>query len=83
MTQFSGRNVLITGGASGIGRLMALQIAREAGRTVIWDIDAARLEKVFTEIKAAGAVIHMYRCDVSNRAEVYARAVGSIARAAG
>ncbi|MBX3646801.1 MAG: SDR family NAD(P)-dependent oxidoreductase, partial [Rhodocyclaceae bacterium] len=46
MTDFRDRRVLITGAASGIGRLMALRIAARGGRVVLWDLDEAHLAAV-------------------------------------
>ncbi len=43
MTDFRDRRVLITGAASGIGRLMALRIAEKGGRLILWDLDEAHL----------------------------------------
>ncbi|MBM6698890.1 SDR family oxidoreductase [Bifidobacterium pullorum subsp. saeculare] len=36
---FEGASVVVTGAGSGIGRLMALRVAREGGRVAVWDID--------------------------------------------
>ena len=36
--------VIITGGASGIGRVSALRFAAEGATVIIWDIDAAKAE---------------------------------------
>jgi NAD(P)-dependent dehydrogenase (short-subunit alcohol dehydrogenase family) len=36
--------VLVTGGASGIGRLMALGFAQRAKAVVLWDVDEKGLE---------------------------------------
>ena len=50
VTEIRGKTIVITGGASGIGRLVALKLARLGGRVVIWDIDAARLDRVVAEL---------------------------------
>lgn len=72
MTVIDGRTILITGAASGIGRLMALKMARLGGRIVVWDINAQNLEKLAGELKLASSKAHAtYVCDVSNRAQVY------------
>ncbi len=56
MTRFSlnDSTVLIAGGGSGIGRLMALECARHGARIVIWDLDAANGRAVAAELRAAG-----------------------------
>lgn len=46
--------VIITGGASGIGRVSALRFAAEGSKVVIWDIDKAKAEATLGEIEAAG-----------------------------
>ena len=46
--------VIITGGASGIGRVSARRFAAEGARVVIWDIDAVKAEVTRTEIEAGG-----------------------------
>ena len=46
--------VIITGGASGIGRVSARRFAAEGARVVIWDIDAVKAEVTRTEIEADG-----------------------------
>ncbi len=72
MSQISGANVLITGAGSGIGRLIALKIARLGGNVIAWDIHQANLDRVLDEFKAAsGRSHHGYLCDVSDRARVY------------
>jgi all-trans-retinol dehydrogenase (NAD+) len=71
MTTIANRNVLITGGASGIGRLMALRIARLGGTPILWDIDQQSLEQTVAEVQQqTGRPAHGYRCDVSDRHQV-------------
>jgi short-subunit dehydrogenase len=73
MTEIARKNILITGGASGIGRQMALKMAKEGGNLILWDINEANLEKVKREIQdATGREAHGYLCDVSDREQVYA-----------
>jgi all-trans-retinol dehydrogenase (NAD+) len=75
MTALHNKHVLVTGGASGIGRLVALGSARVGASVTIWDLDAQGAEKVALEATEAGAAsAHAFACDVSDRAQVYARA---------
>ncbi|WP_405219626.1 SDR family oxidoreductase [Agrococcus sp. Ld7] len=46
--------LVITGGASGIGRLLALAAARKGARVVIWDRDEISARRVATEVSEAG-----------------------------
>jgi all-trans-retinol dehydrogenase (NAD+) len=71
MTQIPGRHVLVTGGASGIGRLVALRMAALGGRVSVWDIRREALDAVAAELRQAGSEpAHGFVCDVSRRAEV-------------
>lgn len=50
----AGTTVVITGGGSGIGRLVALGAARKGAHVVIWDRDEAGARRVASEADAAG-----------------------------
>lgn len=70
-----GRSVLITGGGSGIGRLMALGAARRgADRIVLWDLDADAGARVADEVRALGARAEAAAVDVTDTAAVAAAA---------
>ncbi len=72
MTSLAGRNVLITGGASGIGRLIALKTAARGGNPVLWDISAENLDRVLQELRElTQRPAHGYICDVSDHHAVY------------
>ncbi len=71
MTDIAGKVVVVTGGDGGLGRSMAVELARLGGRVVIYDLDRADIEKVVAEIRAMGGEAHGYVCDVSNRRMVY------------
>jgi all-trans-retinol dehydrogenase (NAD+) len=76
MTELAGRSALITGGASGIGRLLATELGKRDARLTLWDIDEAGIEDAVEEIRrTTGASCSGYVCDVSDR-----RAVDTVAR---
>ncbi|MDR1930221.1 MAG: SDR family oxidoreductase [Treponema sp.] len=66
--------VLITGGASGIGKLMAFDFAGRGGRVFVWDINQGQLEQLEKEAKGRGLSITGMICDVSDKEEVYKNA---------
>eukprot|EP01135_Chromosphaera_perkinsii_P010458 Nk52_evm21s2133 gene=Nk52_evmTU21s2133 len=70
----AGEIVLITGGASGIGRLMALEFAKKGSILVIVDIQEEAMKSVAFEIQAIGAKCSWYVCDLSDRNSIYATA---------
>ena len=74
MTTISNKHVLITGGASGLGRLLALRCAELGATVTIWDLDAAGAQAVVAEARAGGGTIRAFACDVGDRELVYARA---------
>jgi all-trans-retinol dehydrogenase (NAD+) len=75
MSYFSGKRILITGVGSGLGRRMALQMARKGGHIIGWDYQAGALESVMAELKRVGGHNHIgYICDVSGNAAVSAAA---------
>ena len=64
--KFNEKIVLITGGASGIGRIMGeLALKKGASALVIWDINQANIDATISEMKAFGKVVG-YRVDVSD-----------------
>jgi all-trans-retinol dehydrogenase (NAD+) len=71
MGSFAKKTTLITGGASGIGRLMAHKMAAGGSHIIIWDIAEANLAQVSREISAAGLQVSAFACDVSDREMVY------------
>jgi all-trans-retinol dehydrogenase (NAD+) len=75
MSRFESSRTLITGGAAGIGRLLALEAARRGAEVVLWDIAKDALERTVAEVAALGRrPAHGYCCDVGDRAQVYAMA---------
>lgn len=80
---FPGSVVLITGGASGVGRLLALGSARRGARAVvIWDIDEAGAQ-VAEEITTAGTEAHFSRVDLTDGEDVGRAAEETLAQVPG
>ena len=53
---FKNRTVLITGGASGIGKIMGRLVLQKGASLIIWDIDKNNLDLTLTEFSALGNV---------------------------
>lgn len=65
MTDVHGELVVITGGASGIGLSLALELARRGAVPVLWDRDASALDRALELLAApARGQARGYLCDV-------------------
>ncbi|MGB9034880.1 MAG: SDR family oxidoreductase [Paeniglutamicibacter sp.] len=62
----AGSTVLITGAAMGMGKMYAqLAVRDHASHVILWDINAAELERTAAELRAGGSQIHTMVVDVS------------------
>ena len=66
----SGKTAVITGSGSGIGRAIALRLARHGARVEVLDIDGKQAEDTAAQIEHAGGVAHATVCDVAKQADV-------------
>ncbi len=72
-TPVRGAVVLVTGAASGIGALVAVQAAHRGARAVVlWDRDLPAAQDVATRVQAAGATCLAQRVDLRDAQEVEA-----------
>ncbi len=69
MKDLKGKIVLITGGASGIGKIMARLMLERKAKVVIWDIDQASIDATISDFSNQGAVFG-FKVDVSNAEQV-------------
>ena len=76
MLKLAGRTAVVTGAAGGIGRGIALALARRGCHVALADIDEAALARTAAEIagqeSARSPRVSHYRLDVANRAAVAA-----------
>lgn len=70
MGQLAGMNAVVTGGAAGLGRAIALAFAAEGARVGLLDVDRRGAQAVADDAGAGRVEIH--ECDVSRREEVRA-----------
>ena len=64
------RVAIITGGAKGIGKAIALTLVREGAKVALVDVDKERLETLKNEIEAKGGVTIAISCDITKSSEV-------------
>ncbi|NTW50789.1 MAG: SDR family NAD(P)-dependent oxidoreductase, partial [Chlorobiales bacterium] len=74
MSDFRGKNILITGSASGIGRLMAERFASEGAHVILWDVNTNALNTFRDELTSKGQKASAYTCNLTDRAAIYATA---------
>jgi len=67
---FSGKTALVTGGAAGIGRVIALAFARQGASVVVGDINLAGAEETVRRIEALGGTGSSRLADVASEEDV-------------
>ncbi len=74
MDMLTAHTAVITGAANGLGRELALALARRGWRIGLADIEAEEAEKTLRGVEEAGGSGEVYRCDVRDREQVQAMA---------
>src|SRR5438094_10011002 len=77
--RFRDQVALVVGAAQGIGRAIALRLAREGALVVIADIDRRMLRKTEQEITDCGGTVATIACDVRSELRVN-RMIGTVIR---
>ncbi len=81
--QFEGRSAIVTGGTRGIGKAIALELARRGASVAFnYSKSADEAEKLSAEIVGLGAKVYVAQCDVANTAAA-AEFVGQVKEAFG
>lgn len=72
MENLENKVALVTGAGQGIGRAIALRLARDGADIAIVDLNDEKVQAVSEEVQALGRKATTYKADVSRRDEVYA-----------
>jgi NADP-dependent 3-hydroxy acid dehydrogenase YdfG len=79
MNSFEGKVAVITGAGSGIGRALALNLAKQGARLALSDVDTDGLAETVRQAEALGANVKSDRLDVAEREAVLAYADAVVA----
>jgi uncharacterized protein len=71
---WSGKKVLITGGSSGIGKRVALDLLRGGAAVGIVGLEKAKLDAAASELRRVSPQVWSYACDVASLGEIRAMA---------
>lgn len=74
------RVAIVTGAASGIGRAVALRLARDGADVVLADVNAERLAEVVSEVERLGRQSAVAPVDVASRSETQGMVDQALAR---
>ncbi len=80
--RFAGKNIIVTGAASGIGRASAIRLAAEGASVILLDKDSAGLDDTAGQINIKGGQCWTYTLDLTNEASVQ-KAIASIVQKQG
>ena len=75
MKDMAGKVALVTGGASGMGRIIALRLARRGAKVAIFDVNEEGLANTAAEAEG----IKSFHCDISNLEDVDAKVAEVVA----
>jgi NAD(P)-dependent dehydrogenase (short-subunit alcohol dehydrogenase family) len=67
ISDMKGKAALVTGAASGLGRVTALKLAQAGADVCIVDVNAAALEEAATQLRALGVRVLVHATDLSQR----------------
>jgi len=70
MSEVSGKRVLITGAAAGMGALMAERFAQEGAALVLVDVNDAALQASAARLAQAGRTVQAFAADLAKPAEI-------------
>ena len=79
MSSLAGRTALVTGASQGIGRAIALRLAREGAQVAVAARNQEKLAEVVAEIAAAGGTAHAFALDMASEDSIKACARDVIA----
>lgn len=79
MTDIRRARALVTGAASGIGKLLARELGKAGASLVLWDIDSQGLNAARAELRDTGLDADTYVCDLTRREAIEEAAAQTLA----
>ena len=70
----SGKRIIVTGGATGIGRASSLRVSRDGAKVALFDINEEDSKKAIDAIRSSGGEARFWNVDVGDE-DVVSRAV--------
>src|SRR5687768_11385564 len=70
MFDYKNKIAVITGGGSGIGKAVALALAKQGAAIHIIELNVQQAQQVTEEIRSSGGEAHAHACDVSKQEDV-------------
>ena len=70
MQQMKGKTILITGGASGIGKIMARLLLEREAKVIIWDMNREKMDATISELAGSGTVVG-FVVDVADVSQIH------------
>jgi short-subunit dehydrogenase len=80
LMSYKGRNAVVTGASSGIGKLMARRLASAGANLVLVARRGERLQELAAEVRSFGCEALVLPCDVADRAQCSAAAQQALQR---
>ena len=68
--KLTGKVIVITGAASGMGAAMAKDFSAREAKVAILDMNEEKAQEVIKEIEAAGGVAIFYKTDITNKTQI-------------
>jgi len=79
MRTIRGKKALVTGAAAGLGRAIAIRLAREGADVAVLDVDREKLEETRREVEELDVETISLVCDLTDRGEIAAAAARLLA----
>jgi NAD(P)-dependent dehydrogenase (short-subunit alcohol dehydrogenase family) len=76
----AGDVVVVTGAGQGIGRAIAVRLAKAGARLALWDVIGKGLDETADRCRELGAETHLSRFDMADRAAIERAAHGVVAK---
>jgi 3-oxoacyl-[acyl-carrier protein] reductase len=70
--KFTGKNILVTGGAAGLGRGYALAFGQLGGHIILADLNVTGMNETKALVEALGSTAQCHRCDMASEADIQA-----------